>query len=223
MARGDTGQMMTLMSRLDGPPLDPSSEQARQWVRDELAGGQYVTRPSVWQRLLEWLLDLFGGGTGPGLLPGWTVALVVVAVLAVVALVVVRLVRPETSIRRAGRTPGAIDDEGLSAADYRARAREATGRGDWDTALLDAYRAIAAGAVERTLLAELPGRTAHEVAVDLAPIFPDHGAALSRAAASFDDVRYGHRPTTREQAAATAELETVLQQTRPRLGQLAGR
>ena len=59
------------------------------------------------------------------------------------------------------------------------------------------------------------------MAVALAPVFPDHADALAASAASsFDDVRYGHRRTTRAQAIATTELDAALLRTRPPLGQL---
>ena len=215
--------MTSLTAPFDGPPLDPSSPEAQQWVRDELADGQYLTEPSWWQRFVEWITEHLGGGFGgPSLPPAWTVVLVVLVALGVVALVLLRTVRPEAAARRSLGTTGAMDDEGLSAADYRTRAQEATAREDWDAALLDAYRALAASAVERTLLTELPGRTAHEVAVSLAPVFPDHADALASAAASFDDVRYGHHRTTRGQAMATTELDTELLRARPRLAHLVG-
>lgn len=213
--------MTSLTAPFEGPPLDPSSPEAQQWVRDELASGQYLTDPSWWQRFVEWLMEHVRGGwgIGPWLPPAWTVVLVVAVLLGVVALVVLRLVRPEAvTRRRTSATP--VDDEGLSAADYRTRARSATARGDWDAVLLDSYRALTASAVERTLLTELPGRTAHEVAVALAPVFPDHADALTSAASSFDDVRYGHRTTTPAQASATTVLDAALLRTKPRRGHL---
>jgi hypothetical protein len=209
--------MTRMTAPFDSPPLDPSSPEAQQWLRDELAKGEYVTEPSWWQRFLEWLMRLLDPPRGGGL-STWLMVLVVVLVLAVVAAVVLRIVRPEAvarATRRAGS--GAVDEEGLRASDYRARSRTALERGDWDAALLDAYRALAAAAVERTLLVELPGRTAHEVAVSLAAAFPDHADALARAAAAFDDVRYGHRSTSQGQAHAALELDSVLLRTRPRL------
>lgn len=212
--------MTSLTAPFDGPPLDPSSPEAQQWLRDELANGRYLTEPSLWQRFMEWLSTLFAGRPGPGLLPSWGVVLVVVVLLAVVVLVLLRLVRPEAVTRRRGGTAAPVDDEGLSAADYRVRARASADRGDWDAVLLDGYRALAASAVERTLLTELPGRTAHEVALALAPVFPDQANALATAAASFDDVRYGHRRTTRTQAVSTTELDAVLLRTRPQHGHL---
>lgn len=213
--------MSMLSVPVDGPPLDPSSPEARQWVLDELAKGRYTTEPSPWQRFVEWLQHLLGSQAAPGLLPSWGLTLVVAVVLAVVALVVARTVRAEPSTRRGGRARGAaVDDEGLSASDYRARARVATERGDWDAALLDSYRALAAAAVERTLLTDLPGRTAHEVAVALEQVFPDQAELLAASASEFDAVRYGHRRTTRALAVATADLDTTLLATRPTLDQL---
>lgn len=205
-----------------GPPLDPSSPEARQWVLDELAKGRYRTEPSPWQRFVEWLQHLFGSQPGVGLVPAWGAALVVAVVLAVLALVIVRLLRAEPSTRH-GRTGGAVvDDEGLGAADYRARAGVARAAGDWDAALLDSYRALATSAVERTLLTDLPGRTAHEVAMELEALFPAHAASLAASAVEFDAVRYGHRRTTQARAVAAAGLDAELLGSRPTLGQLVG-
>jgi hypothetical protein len=204
----------------DGPPLDPSSAEAQRWLRDELANGRYHAEPSWFQRFLSWLLDLLNGPSTGSLPPG-LIVVVVLVLLAVAALVVARTLRREPAARRGARgSSSAVDEEGLSAVDYRGRARLALDHGDWDAALLDSYRAIAASAVERTVLTELPGRTAHEVAVALALAFPDHAPAVTRAAAAFDDVRYGHRRTSETQARAAAEVDTQLLRARPRLDQL---
>ena len=209
------GSIRTTMSSLfDRPPLDPSSSEAQQWVRDELARGGYDTAPSWWQRFVEWLMRVLNGPQGAGL-PSWVVAAVVVLLAAVVAVVVLRLVRPEARLNPSTGAGPALDDEGLSAEDYRRRAAQSDQRQDWDAMLLDSYRALAASAVERTLLAELPGRTAHEVAVALEPVFPDHRAALAITAGAFDAVRYGRRAATRQQARDAAELDEVLLRTRP--------
>jgi hypothetical protein len=209
---------MTIPS--DGPPLDPSSAEAQQWVRDELANGRYHAQPSWLQRFIAWLLDLLNGPS-TGSLPAWPIVLVVLVVLAVVALVILRTIRREPAARRGGRgASAAVDDVGLSAQDYRRRAQAALGRGAWDDALLDHYRALAASAVERTVLNELPGRTAHEVAVALGAVFPGEHDALAQAADAFDDVRYGHRPTSEARARATADLDARLLRTRPRHDEL---
>lgn len=207
----------------DQPPLDPSSSQAQQWARDELAHGRYDTSLPWWQRLVDWLLNQTGGGHSSGL-PGWMAPLVVILVLAAVALIVALVLRREGSRTgtRGVRTAG-LSEEGLSADDYRRRARTAAGRGDWDAVLLDSYRAVAASAVERTLLDELPGRTAHEAAVALGPLFPEQRDALETTAAAFDAVRYGHLSATPDQARRAAELDEAVLRTRPHLPSAAVR
>ncbi len=93
----------------DQPPLDPSSPQAQQWARDELAHGRYDTSVPWWRQLIEWLLSHTSGGPSAGL-PSWMVPLVVVVVLAAVGLVVALVLRREgratTDQRRPERRPG---------------------------------------------------------------------------------------------------------------------
>ena len=81
--------------------------------------------------------------------------------------------------------------------------------------MLEAYRAIARSAVERTLLDDLPGRTAHEVAVALVPVFPASAASLATAADVFDAVRYGRRAARVESARDRLALDAALATTRP--------
>ena len=155
--------------RLD-PPLDPTSPEARQWLEDELRKGIYHEQKGLLQRFWDWLNDSLGSSGGTGF-PAWTIWIAVVIGVAVVALVVLRSLRAErrmTGPRRAG----VLDGPTRSAAEHRTAARDALARGDADTAVLEAYRAIARSAEERTLLDDLPGRTAHEVAVALGPVFP---------------------------------------------------
>lgn len=114
-------------------------------------------------------------------------------------------------------TGAVLEDPHLTARDYRDRAERAWRSGDWDAALLDSYRALAASADERTLLDDVPGRTAHEIALALATPFAEHAPALGDAADRFDDVRYGDRHATREQAERVRSLDSTLARTRPRL------
>lgn len=212
-----------MTSGTDGPPLSPSSSQAREWVRDELSHGGYDTQPSWWQRFLEWLHGHLSGPAGQGL-PTWVVALAGLLVLLALAVAVVTVVTPEGRLRhrRRDRT-GVLDEPSLTAASYRRRAGAALDRGDWDAALLDAYRALAASAQERTLLSELPGRTAHEVADTLVPFFPAHGQGLTGAARAFDEVRYGRRPASAVQARQVLALEEAIRQAAPQFAQAAPR
>jgi len=210
--------------RLD-PPLDPTSPQARQWLQDELSKGIYDERKGLTQRLWDWLQDLLsGGGGGPGF-PWWTVWVVVVLGAAVVALVLLRSMNAERRMTTSRRS-GVLDGPERSAAEHRAAARRALDADDADTAVLEGYRALARSAVERTLLEDLPGRTAHEVAVALGPAFPASATALAAAADAFDAVRYGRRPSSLQSARDVIALDAALLATRPALpdpASMAGR
>ena len=213
---------LVLRSRLatDGPPLDPSSAQARDWLAQELAKSKYHTAPSLWERFLEWLRELLNPGTGQGgSLPVWGTYLAIALLLLVIAALVLRVVRREARTRPTGEGT-VLEEPGTTAEQYRRRAAQAAGRGDWDSTVLDSYRAVAQGAVERTILDDLPGRTAHEVATELAPVFPVAADELRRAAAAFDAVRYGHLSATEENARVGLAVEVQVRQARPVLPEI---
>lgn len=201
-------------------PVDPGRDEARRWLTDELSRPEYAVQESWVGRAVRWLRERIPDPDLPGRLPEWAswaaLVLVVVAVLAVLAFAT------RDRWRRAGLSaapPGGsvFDDERLTASAYRDRARAALRAGDHAAAVLHAYRAVVAGAGERRLLDAAPGRTAHEVAVALAPLFPDAAADLTRAADRFDAVRYGARPATAGQAEQILALDERLSASRPAL------
>ena len=200
--------------RLD-PPLDPTSPQARQWLEDELRKGIYHEQKGLLERLQDWLSQLLST-TGGGSLASWTIWVAVAVIAAVVALVLVRSLHAERRMKSPGRE-GVLDGPTRTAAEHRASATRALEGGDADTAVLEAYRALTRSAIERTLLDDLPGRTAHEVAVALGPVFPASGSALATAADTFDAVRYGRRAARPESARDLIALDAALARTRPLL------
>jgi hypothetical protein len=202
--------------RLD-PPLDPTSPQARQWLEDELRKGIYHEQKGLLERIWDWLNNLISGaGAGAGGLAGWTIWIAVAVIVAVVALVLVRSMHAERRMR-GPRSDGVLDGPTRTAAEHRASAARALEAGDADTAVLEAYRALTRSAIERTLLDDLPGRTAHEVAVALAPVFPASASSLAVAADTFDAVRYGRRAARPESARDLIALDADLARTRPLL------
>lgn len=201
--------------RLDTPPLDPTRSEGRRLLEDELSKPRYAVEPSLWDRFREWLARLFDSPSG-GLSP-WVLLVVLVIVAAVIALVIVLVLRPEARARRSGADHGVLDERGVDAAAYRVRAQSAAREGNWDTVVLDGYRAVVASAVERTILDELPGRTAHEASLDLSRAFPAEGDALRASADRFDAVRYGHDPASETDARAVLALDDRLARTRPDL------
>lgn len=200
---------------LDAPPLDPSRGEGRRQLEQELAKARYDVEPGLWDRFVEWLLGLFDA-SGPGL-PSWVFAAVLVLGLALVALLVGLLLRPEARSRLEADHGGVLDDRGVDATAYRERAQAAVREGDWGTVLLDSYRAVVASAVERTILDELPGRTAHEASLELARAFPTEQVGLRGAADRFDAVRYGDEPGVEAEARAVLALDDRLTRTRPEL------
>ncbi len=201
--------------RLD-PPLDPTSPEARDWLEEELRKPVYREPEGLLERLWDWLGRLLSGSEGTGGLPGWTIWVAAALGLAVVAMVVLRSLRAERRMTVTGAGP-VHEGPARSAAEHRASAAAALASGDADTAVLEGYRALARSAVERTLLDDLPGRTAHEVAVALAPVFPTDAARLASAADTFDAVRYGRRAAGEDAARAVVALDKDLAATRPLL------
>lgn len=206
--------------RTQGPPLDPDRDLARRWLEEELERPGYSTSRSLVSRIWGWITDRLPSLDLPGQLPGWTtwaaLAAILLAALAVIAFGARRRWRQRTLTDRPSPT-GAVLEEDLGAEDYRTRAADALARGDHDAALVDAYRAVATQAVERGLLDDRPGRTAHEVALDLSPVFPAEGRVLSGAADEFDAVRYGDQHSSAARAQEMLELDRRLARTRPAL------
>ncbi len=192
---------------LGEPPLVPTPDEARSSLREELLRPEYHETNLV-ARLLRWLQRQVDRGLQAAAdLPSLSqVAAVVVLALLVTALAWL--------LSRARRTPRArpaagpmLGAERLDAAQLRARAEAALAAGRPAQALVDAFRSLAVRQVERGRLDDAPGATAHEVARALEAEFPDHRAALRRAALLFDEVLYGHHPATAEQARSVLDLD----------------
>ncbi|MGJ6979133.1 DUF4129 domain-containing protein [Aestuariimicrobium soli] len=209
-------------------PLRPSPDEARRWLADELGRSGYQ-RPVSW--LERWLRDLWRrilDASVPDRLPSPNNVFVTVIVVAVLAGVVWFVWRSRPEARRSRREAGgsALVDATLSAADYRSRTTALLGSGEYDQALISAYRAIVADMVRRTVLGRRPGDTAQEVALRVSEVFGDHAQAMHRAADLFDRAAYRERvaeglaqasvpPTTAADVAFVQQLDDQLQAARP--------
>lgn len=198
--------------------LDPGNDEARDWLRAELAKAAYRDTRDPFQRALDaiadWFFRLLSGVNGPTRpLPTIAAALVAVAVVALVAYLL-RFVR-RTPRRREVGAGAVLGGERLTAADLRARAQSAFDDGRYAACLLDAVRATARGCVERTVLEDSPALTAHEIAGRLAEVFPAQAAELRWAADRFDAVAYGDETASREEAARMLRLEAAVRGARP--------
>lgn len=194
-----------LLALLADPPLTPSPDEARSRVRRELLHPEYHDQ-NLLERVLTWV-DRWLGRTldaAAGTPPLSAAAAILVAVLLIVglSLVVSRL----RSTPRAA-VPGAVrDDEVVTAAELRDRARAALAGGRYADAVVEGYRALTVAQVELGRLEDRPGATAHEVAAALALEHPRLHERVTASAELFDQVRYGDRPATRSQAEAVLAL-----------------
>ncbi len=192
------------------PPVDIGREQAADEARRELAKGAYDRTASTWigrllDTLMQWLLDLLNEVSGRA--PGGKGGLVILA--GVIALVVVIVFWRAGVLRTTRRAAGSVfgDQPVLSAKQYRAEAERAAAAGDYATAVSARFRACAAELVERTVLDDRAGRTAHEVVDDAGAAVPALRDRLAPAATAFDEVVYGDRTATPQHYATVATAD----------------
>lgn len=133
-----------------------------------------------------------------------------VALLVAVALLLVALRVRLGPLRRADRrVRPVLDASSATAADYRQEAITAAAESRWSDAIVARMRAMARGLEESGELAIRPGRTADELAVDVAARRPEAFAPAVRAARIFDEVAYGNRTGTAEGYAAVTEADDL--------------
>lgn len=198
----------------------PDGDEARRWAEEELSNPRYADAKPTWFDLVardigRFIADLFSSDNGANVGP-W--ALIVVSVIIVAALITALIIwgRPRSSraVRRA-RTDLLGESDDRSAAQLRADAERSARDGDWDTATILRYRAIARGLLERDLIDPAPGATAQSIAREASAVFADEATAMRRAAVSFDDVRYLRHPATEESYRELAATDDRLRTRRP--------
>lgn len=205
--------------RLD-VPVEPDSEQARQWLARELADPAYREAQPTWfdtivSEVLAWLEDLLGSGSGSP-----PVVLLVVVVVVIAALVVAAyFIFGAPRANRRSRATGAIfgDDDERDAAAIRRAAADAAAAGSWDLAIEEMFRSIARSLTERAILSTTPGTTATGFATGASRYFPDLIAEFSSAGEEFDAVRYLGRDGSAEGYARIEALERTVRSRRPAL------
>lgn len=203
-----------------GAPLEPGADEARDLLLDELSKIEYAQAQPTWfdlltQAILDWFASLRFGGGGDLPVAALLVVLGVIAAGVLVALLIYGLPRWR---RRSSLGDDLFGErDGRTARELRRDAAAAAARGDWRTAIADRYRAIARSLDERTLVALLPGTTAHAVARQGAVAFPDAALELESAAALFDGVRYLDHEGDRDGYESVRSLDDRLASTSPTL------
>jgi uncharacterized protein DUF4129 len=191
-------------------PLDPSSGEARSWLQRELLNPEYHQQ-NVVEQLITWLQRQIGRGLAAAAQapPLSTFAAMLIFLLLLGGLVWLLSRTRGTRRARDGSGP-VLDDPVATAAELRARAEAALADGRMEQALVDGFRALTVRQVERGRLEDSPGATAHEVALSLATRFPQHGERVGDNARLFDQVLYGDRPASPDQATGVLRLDDEL-------------
>lgn len=198
----------------------PDGDEARRWAEEELADPRYADARPNWFDLVardigRFLADLFTSETSADVGP---VALIVVSIVIVAALIAALIIwgrpRDARAVRRSrSDLLGERDDR--SAAQLRAEAERSARAGDWDTATILRFRALARGLLERDLIDPAPGATAQAIAREAAAVFPAEDQAVRSAATAFDDVRYLQHPSDAERYRELAATDDRLSAHRP--------
>jgi hypothetical protein len=201
-------------------PLLPDPDDARELIERELRDPAYAeAEPTLFDRVARAVGDFLGSLLNPQVPDGWGPAVAVVATVVIVLIVVAAVLiwgRPRRIARSQGTRSDLFGtDDARSAVQLRADAAAAAGRGEWETAIADRFRAIARSLAERVLVESSPGTTAQAFARDTARVFPEERAPLHTAASVFDDVRYLRRPGTAELYRDVTSLDERLAAARP--------
>jgi hypothetical protein len=192
------------------PPLDPSGDDARSQLRRELLDPVYHDQNLV-QQVVGWVERQLNNGldAASGAPPLSTLAAMVIFVALALALAWLAS-RARRTVRSRERDRAVLTEERVTAAELRARAEAALAAGRAEEAVVEGFRALTVRQVERGRLADQPGLTAHEVATRLETEHPAHAERVGAAALLFDEVLYGDRPATADQAADVLGLDDAL-------------
>lgn len=178
------------------PPLEIDEDPARELLRSELSKSEYTQASPTWldiwiEDFWNWVNDILQPIDGvPGSFSPIALVIGAIVVLGVIALLVGRPILVQRASRGASLSPDLFDGDARSAQELRASAAAAAARQDFETAVIEQFRALARSVHNRTVIALSPGMTATVVADAVAAAFPGHGHGLHRAAESFNAARY---------------------------------
>lgn len=200
-------------------PVEPESDQAREWLSDELSRDIYAdAEPGLlqraWKAVTEWLGEVLDGLEGLEAGPG---TLVLALAAAAVAAVVVLVFRPRRSNSAAKHGDVFAKDVVEAAQEHRARAEQAASAQRWDEALAERFRAMVRSAEERVIFEARPARTAAEAGAALSSAFPGSRSELLWLGRRFDEVMYGKSQASPDDCRRAAALDAVLESSRPAL------
>lgn len=198
------------------PPVLPGADEARRWAAEELSQREYRDAApgwleTLWEDFLEWLSSLDGSADPGSTVPSPVIGIVIAVLIAAAVIIAKPRLNPKARHAQEVFEP----ESGMAAADYRQRAEASAAAGKWGDAVVDRFRALVRSAEDRTILDPQPGRTADEVAHDLALPFSGEAQRLGEAAGTFDAIRYGNRTADATHYQAMVSLDNALEALKP--------
>jgi hypothetical protein len=197
-------------------PVDLGRDAAAELARRELAKQAYqrdedwLTAAGRW--VVEHLAELLDRAASAS--PGGYLGLLVALALLVAVAVVVRLgTGPLARSTRA--TPLLEAGRPVSAAEHRAEAARSAQAGRWAEAVRARLRALATDLAERGVLEDRPGRTADELATEVARALPSCERAVRAAVRVFDETWYGGRAASSSSYDTVARADDLVRATQP--------
>jgi hypothetical protein len=195
---------------LTDPPLDTPPDEARSKLRRELLRPEYNEQNLV-RRAITWAERQLGRGLDAAAdAPPLSTLAAMVILVTLVGLIAWLLSKARRTARTREVDRAVLTGEVITADELRARAEAALAEGRHEEAVVDAFRAVATRQVERGRLADAPGATAHEVALELGREFPHLRVAVEQGGALFDAVLYGGRPASAPQVRSVLGLDDEL-------------
>lgn len=196
---------------LCGVPLTPDEGEARSWLEEELSRPEYNTDSSIFGRIVSTLQDLLDKALSwdgvEGAAPPIELVLLLAGIVAIAGIAIALILNP---IRRRSRSSHAVFEDASTSEDARAALDGALAANDWNLAYVWSYRLLVLGLDAAEVVSATPGLTAREAAAAATSLVPSSGQQLSRHAATFDRVRYGHCAATRQDVEALRELTQPL-------------
>jgi hypothetical protein len=198
---------------------DRTPGEVRNRAGEILGRDEFKDQTTFLQRVLDWIGDHLPslpsasseGSGGSGLVGD-------LVLLAVAGALVYGVVRVARAIRR--QPPRAKPDEAVldieerrSARAWRREAEEHEAAARWREALLARYRELVTGLIDRSVLADVPGRTSGEYRLEYAEQRPARAVEFAEATDLFERAWYGGERTGPEENRRFRALAAQVEQT----------
>ena len=195
--------------------IDPDDATAAQWASEELAKRKYHLRPSLLERLMDWLnehltlrFSVGEGDAGVAIL----IVILIALLIAITVFAIRRYSRAKTAETSYESPLSPLLGTDKSAEQLRHAAGEADRRSDFTAATIEYFRLAIKLASDGDLIALWPGLTAREAARELGTELGDP-ALWAGAAAVFNRSFFADREASEADARAMAELAAIVERT----------